>query len=239
MNPEPAHPPAQTTPDQADSLQSAFPPECIPDYDTLIISDDTPMDSIFAEKQQRLLTEPLYSSWSGPADGRPFFALANVGLHYHPQKHPLQSHVMLSMGVKLGEDLATLKNRSYFIWEMGKPPEAVIELVSFRLGRDENLLRQQYARIAIPYYVIFDPENCVRLGQLRAYLLCGKTYEVTSPEWLSDIDLGLKLWEGAYEGHHWRWLRWCDRDGRLILTGSERAERYAAKLRATGIDPDA
>jgi hypothetical protein len=61
------------------------------------------------------------------------------------------------------------------------------------------------------------------------------------------------LWRGSYQGCGDTWLRWCDRDGAVILTGEERAEaeraraeaereraeRLAAKLRAAGIDPDA
>jgi len=45
----------------------------------LITEDDTPVDNLPSEKQQRLLTEPLYSAWSGPGAGRTFLAAANVG----------------------------------------------------------------------------------------------------------------------------------------------------------------
>lgn len=37
-----------------------------PDVSLLVTEDDAPVDSILTEKQERLLTEPLYSSWSGP-----------------------------------------------------------------------------------------------------------------------------------------------------------------------------
>lgn len=37
--------------------------EVAPDTSGLITEDDTPVDSLPSEKQQRLLTEPLYSSW--------------------------------------------------------------------------------------------------------------------------------------------------------------------------------
>ena len=54
------------------------------EMENLVTEDDTPVDNILSEKQQRLLTEPLYGAWSGPdqhAPGhRPFLALANVGL---------------------------------------------------------------------------------------------------------------------------------------------------------------
>jgi hypothetical protein len=37
-------------------------PDVIPNVDALITEDDTPVDNLPSEKQQRLLTEPLYSS---------------------------------------------------------------------------------------------------------------------------------------------------------------------------------
>ncbi len=36
-----------------------------PDMDHLVMEDDTPVDNIFSEKHQRLLTESLYTSLSG------------------------------------------------------------------------------------------------------------------------------------------------------------------------------
>ncbi|MEW6279388.1 MAG: Uma2 family endonuclease, partial [Candidatus Eremiobacterota bacterium] len=62
----------------------------------------------------------------------------------------------------------------------------------------------------------------------------------------------LTLWEGTYEGMTATWLRWCDREGQVLLTGieraeleqaraeeaSQRAERLAARLRELGLEPD-
>jgi hypothetical protein len=58
--------------------------------------------------------------------------------------------------------------------------------------------------------------------------------------------LGLTLWEGQFEEAVTRlWLRWCDRQGQVISTGTERADaerlradRLAEKLRELGINPD-
>jgi len=47
------------------------------DISHLVIEDDTPVDNLQSEKQQRLLVEPLYSSKALPS---PFLAAANVGL---------------------------------------------------------------------------------------------------------------------------------------------------------------
>ena len=97
------------------------------------------MDSIFCEKQQRLLTEPLYSSWAGPpprADGEPrrFAALANVGLFSTPDEPPVVPDMMLSLDVVIQDDQRPKQNRSYFIWRFGKAPDVVIEPVSKREG---------------------------------------------------------------------------------------------------------
>lgn len=42
------------------------------------------------------------------------------------------------------------------------------------------------------------------------------------------MGLSLTLWEGRYERRKTTWLRWCDADGNLILTGKEGREVEAA-----------
>jgi hypothetical protein len=37
--------------------------------------------------------------------------------------------------------------------------------------------------------------------------------------------LGLTLWQGPFENWDTVWLRWCDRQGRVIPTGAERADQ--------------
>lgn len=65
--------------DAEQSLGAEPAPAVRPCLDHIVTEDDTPKDNIFSEKQQRLLTEPLYSSWD---PGRLFLATANVGLFY-------------------------------------------------------------------------------------------------------------------------------------------------------------
>ncbi|MCP4695694.1 MAG: hypothetical protein GY862_02425, partial [Gammaproteobacteria bacterium] len=57
-----------------------IPPEA---WDDLVTEDDTPVDNLFSEKQQRLLTEALYASWQ---PGKPFAAMANIGLFFDTKK---------------------------------------------------------------------------------------------------------------------------------------------------------
>lgn len=231
------------------------------DISHLVTEDETPVDNFQSEKQQRLLVEPLYSSWSPEV---PFIAAANVGLFYALKQDPIVPDVMLSLGLEMPTDWSQKQNRSYFVWEFGKVPEVCIEIVSNREGDELTLSRKSqqkgktatkkeiYAQIHVPYYAVFDPLQQLQKPDemngslLRVWALVeGQYEELPSPDWLRTVGLGLMLWEGAFEGVTGTWLRWCDRDGQIILTGAEgrelerqRAERLAERLRSMGIDPD-
>jgi hypothetical protein len=90
-----------------------IPLEYLPAVEHLVTEDDTPVDNTFSEKQQRLLTESLYSSWAG----HQFVAMANVGLFFSVHQPPLVPDVLLSLDVTMPENLWLKSHRSYFIWE--------------------------------------------------------------------------------------------------------------------------
>jgi len=80
--------------------------------DHLITEDDTPVDNFFSEKQQRLLTEPLYSSWPGPGEDRPFLVAANVGVFYSISEPAIVPDIFLSLDVRMAEDWWETRGRS-------------------------------------------------------------------------------------------------------------------------------
>jgi hypothetical protein len=128
-------------------------------------------------------------------------------------------------------DLRRKENRSYFVWRRGKVPDVVIEIVSNREGGEDTDKLAAYARLNIPYYVIFDPFDMLGGGVLRVLARSRRQYEPVAPDWLEGIGLGLMLWKGSYEGTKETWLRWCDRGARPIPTGDEKAAREAARAR--------
>jgi hypothetical protein len=101
---------------------------------------------------------------------------------------------------------------------------------------------------------------------LRVYALHPGNAAELQDVWLPGVELGLLLWQGKFEDREDTWLRWCDREGQMLLTGAERAEqehqraeqehqraeqervmrqqaqeqaeRLAARLRELGIEPD-
>jgi len=199
--------------------------DLIQDIQGLVTEDDTPVDNMPSEKHQRLLTEALYSSWDGPGAGRPFLAAANVGVFALARNPAIVPDVFLSLDVEVPHDWWQKEHRSYLLWEFGKPPDVVIEVVSNTVGGEADEKRQKYARMRVIYYVIYDPLRQVMPDVLTIYRLSGMGYERQSSPRFPDIGLGVTLWGGTYEGKTDTWLRWTDADGNLILTGKERAEQ--------------
>ncbi|NCJ07708.1 Uma2 family endonuclease [Synechococcales cyanobacterium C] len=217
------------------------------DISHLVIEDDTPVDNFQSELQQRLLVEPICSSKVLPS---PFLAAANVGLFYKLKGDPIVPDVLLSLGVQRAENFSERRHRSYFVWEFGKVPDVCIEIVSNQEG-DELTLSQKsrqkgrvtskkeiYTQIGVPYYVVFDPlqqiqgEMEMNGALLRVWSITSTGYVELTPSqgvvnleesvWLERVELGLTLWQGAFEEDIPRlWLRWCDREGQVILTGAE------------------
>ncbi len=221
------------------------------DISHLQTEDDSPVDSIFSERQQRLLVDTLYADW---ATDTPFVALSNVGLFYGLHRPPVVPDMMLSLRVQLpqGNDVHQKRNRAYLVWEYAKVPEVVVEIVSNRKGNEFSEKMQVYADIGVVYYVIYDPEQHYGEPMLRLFQLSGGIYVLRSDAVLERVGLRLGLWEGVYEGTAQLWLRWYDAQGRLILTAEERAkqaeerakqaeeraQKLAQKLRDAGINPD-
>ena len=208
-----------------------------PNIDHIIIDDGEPVDNVYSEKQQRLLTEPLYSSWQCP---RPFVALANVGLFASPNEPPLVPDMMLSLDVHIHPDFVTEKrHRTYFMWEMGKTPDVVVEVVSNRDGGELGKRKLGYGRWRIPYYVVWDPHGTLGHGEmLWSFESRGDLYVSTDARFES-VGLELRPWDGAYEGVEARWLRWFSLDGELVQTGAERAGAAQRDAEAAQRDAEA
>ncbi|BAP56118.1 hypothetical protein THII_1821 [Thioploca ingrica] len=242
-----------------EELLEPLAPQDWPPVDHLVTEDDTPVDNFPSAKQQRLLVESLYNAWTPPKDSQPFLADANIAIYYAVGKPPIVPDLFLSLDVQVADDWWNKLHRSYFVWMLGKLPDVVIEIVSNRAGQEADRKLHTYARMRVPYYVIFDPQEQLGAGVLRLYELRGLVYVEMAERWLAEVGIGLTLWNGMYENKKDIWLRWCDREGNLILTGGERAkqehqraeqerqraeqehqraERLAEKLRALGIDPD-
>ncbi len=199
--------------------------------------DGEPVDNIFSVKQMRLLTESLYASWQDE-DEQPkaFSAFANVGLFYALHQAPLVPDVMVALDVVARPDPSDKKTLSYFLWEFGKPPDIVVEIVSNREGGEDTTKMKLYAQIGVAYYAIYDPDCKLSKRPLRVFERHANAYvEFLDPSWLPRLGLGLCLWKGHYEHHKAVWLRWVDSQKKMLKTGAEglkaaRDDQKEAKL---------
>lgn len=196
------------------------------DYSQFVTEDsDTPVDNLFCERQRLFLEMTLYASWSGPGGGGPFLALTDVGLFYDPKQPPFVPDFMMSEGVQPAPNIWEKKHRSYFVWVFGKPPDVVAEIVGNKVGGEDDVKLEGYAKIGIRYYIIHDPQKLLGSEVVRVYELRAGQYERIPMSWLPGLKLGLKFWHGTFGGMTATWIRWCAADGQLLLTGEERAEQ--------------
>ncbi len=213
---------APAQPPMSVSEHHPLPVELHPNIDHIITEDGAPVDNQFSEKQQRLLAEVLYCSWQ---PGEPFVAMSNVGLFFAIRTPPFVPDVLVSLGVSSPADPFPKKNRSYFVWEYGKAPDLVVEVVSNNEGGEDTIKLKGYAKLGITYYIIYDPEEHLSSKPLRVYRLVSGRYELDLSESpvFSSLGLGVRIWPGTYEDISQSWLRWTDAKGQLLPTGKERA----------------
>ncbi len=123
--------------------------------------------------------------------------------------------------------------KSYVIWQEEVSPFVVVELLSpgtenEDLGQTVRGLGQPPTKwqvyeqiLRVPYYIVFDGAT----NNLRAFVLTGDRYEeliLAEPRvWMAEIQLGLGLWQGAFEGLERSWLRWYDANSSWVPTPTE------------------
>ena len=196
------------------------------------------------------------------ADG--YFTGKDLNLYYdvrHPNWYK-RPDWFLSVGVPRLYENKDMR-LSYVVWQEGVNPFVVVELLSpgtrkEDLGEVKNeagappdkwTVYEQILRV--PYYIVFDryTDDC------RAFKLNAGRYEALSlPEgrlWLSELNVGLGLWQGSYKQVERLWLRWYDETGSWLPTPAEQTEQERQRadtaeaelaqlkglLQAKGIDP--
>ena len=82
-------------------------------------------------------------------------------------------------------------------------------------------------QLRVPYYFVYS-----RFTQrLRYFKLEGRQYQEqplnseTPLVWLKDLEIGLGIWQGEFEGVTAAWLRWCDKQGNWLLTDTEQEQQ--------------
>jgi len=202
-----------------------------PRGDELPYSDGEPMESQRHVVQNALLLTTLADAWAARDD---FFVGSDMFVYYsEPQALEARRRgttrfrgpdVFVVLGVP------RVERKSWVAWEEGgRLPDVVIEVLSKKTAKiDRGPKMDLYARVwRTGEYFLYEPFG----GVLEGYELDGVTHEYRRKAHGAEGDLevrqmGLRLGVRPGPQHELEgpWLRWIDGEGRVIPTGSERAD---------------
>ena len=97
--------------------------------------------------------------WRGRRD---VFVGADQFIHWDPayDGRTNSGDSPMAPGVYVAFDVANRHRNSYVVWEEGKPPDFVLEVVSpSSRWRDEEGKKDTYAKMGVPEFFIYDPED--------------------------------------------------------------------------------
>ncbi len=241
----------------AEQLAAIMPPA------TELLSEEPEMESSLHALQLRLLVNILEWYWRDRDD---FFIGDNLTIYF--SREQLKTHDFRGPDFFLVKSVERRHRPSWVVWEEGKFPDLIIELLSDSTAMiDRHIKKTIYEeRFRTPEYFWFSPIT----GEFRGFRLHGDEYREIAPDeqgrlWSQVLDL--------YLGLRNQLLRFFDPDGALIPSPDEaaeealekaaqearraeqearraeqearraeqearRAERLAEKLRELGIDPN-
>ncbi|MBD2418882.1 Uma2 family endonuclease [Anabaena cylindrica FACHB-243] len=214
---------------------------CMPSSEELPDSDETPVDNELQDLIPGLLKAILAMAWAERMD---WFFGVDMGVYYDPYQPAIVPDGFLSLGVERFYD-ENLRP-SYAIWEEEKVPILVLEVVSQTYRGEYSTKKDAYANLGVLYYVVYNPTRR-RKPQLEVHKLVKGMYQLQdgNPVWLPEIDLGIGIERGTYQGITREWMYWYNQQGKRFLTPEEqaklsqqRAQLLAERLRALGVDPD-
>ncbi|MBD6614666.1 Uma2 family endonuclease [Komarekiella sp. 'clone 1'] len=226
--------------------ETTFPAPLIenpPTQAELPYDDGVPMESARHKAQMDLLIDALIPWLSQREDG---FVGGNMFVYYSLAQLRNQDFrgpdFFVVLSVPQGE------RKSWVVWEEGKAPDVVIELLSESTAtvdkNEKKLIYQNQMRV--PEYFWYDPFNP---DDWAGFSIQQRVYQplvVSDRNQLVSESLGLALqrWQGNYKGIEATWLRWATLAGELLLTPEEqeyqraeherqRADRAEAQLLQT------
>ena len=132
------------------------------DYDRLDYNPDEPVlkpDAMEQNIQLRAIINLLAAHFTD-FDRRPdVFLDSNTIICYDPRN--LNVRVSPDVYLAFGVDAPAIRQRKLYLpWEVGKPPDWVLEIASSSTGREDvGRKREIYARIGVPEYWRFDPKD--------------------------------------------------------------------------------
>jgi len=201
-----------------------------PTEDELPYDDGMPMETQRHALQLQLLIDPLRLYWEDRQDA---YVGGNMFIYFSLEQVRNQDFRGPDFFAVL--DVSKRERKSWVVWEEGKGPDVVIELLSeSTAAQDKGEKKEIYQNLLrVPEYFWFDPFS----GEWAGFSLrCGE-YEAIAEDSQGRLisrvlRLALVRWEGVYQEIEARWLRWATLTGVLLPTPQETAvaaQRQAAE----------
>ena len=189
-----------------------------------------PMDH---RSQVVLLVDTLDQAW---ADRQDVCVAGNLPLYF--SAHQIQNNDFLGPDVMVVLATTRRQRKSWVVWQEGRTPDVVIELLSPSTeANDRGHKMQVYARtLKVGEYYLFDVVD----GRFEGYELAPRQhmYTAMTPDpdgGITSRFLGLRLVPTEMtlrSGESRLFLRWYTLDGALLPTGAEAAEAEKSRAEA-------
>ena len=212
-----------------------------PTQDQLPCEDGIPMETERHKLQMDLLIYSLKPWLAQRPDGG--YVHGNMFVYFSMAQVRNQDFRGPDVFVVLG--VPARERKSWVVWEEGKSPDVVIELLSDKTaiedkGRKKTIYQNQLKVAEYFWFDPFDPDDWA------GFELHYGVYEPIVPDERDRLicrSLGLALvrWHGMYAGVEAVWLRWATLEGELLPTYQEAltAEKRRAEAEAQRAEAEA
>ncbi len=199
-----------------------------PTEDELQYSDGIPMESERHVKQLDLLMNPLKLYWQD----KNVYVGGDMFVYFSPNQ--LKTDDFRGPDFFVALDVPKRERKSWVVWEEGKGPDIVIEMISKSTAKidkkDKKLIYEQ--KLRVPEYVWFDPFT----AEWQGYLLENGRYRPLIPDKRNrlkseQLQLLLIKWQGTYQNIDCTWLRWATIDNYILPTSEEELNRVNIRVK--------
>ncbi|HEY9907317.1 MAG TPA: Uma2 family endonuclease [Thermosynechococcaceae cyanobacterium] len=196
-----------------------------PTEDDLPCDDGMPMETFRHKMQMDLLMDALHNKLvreqqRGFVGGNMFIYFSQLQVRNQDFRGPDVFAVV---------DVPYRDRKSWVVWQEGKAPDVVIELLSDSTAQrdktEKKLIYQNQMRV--PEYFWYDPFNPDDFAGFGLHLGVYEPLPFDDRGRLisRSLDLALVRWQGAYKGIEAPWLRWETLEGDLVLIDRELVEQ--------------
>jgi Uma2 family endonuclease len=200
----------------------------LPTEDELPAEDGIPMETLRHRLQLEILTRGL-EPWA--ARQGDVFVSGNQFVYFSVDQ--LGGRSFRGPDVFVVRSVPRRERRSWVVWQEGKAPDVIIELISESTAAfDKGAKKLIYQdRLRVPEYFWIDPFDVEDRAGFS--LIDGRYVEVPRDPAgclpVATLGLRLCLWSGHYFGVTATWLRWADHQGLLLLPEEMQAQRADAE----------